>query len=313
MYSRVLPRKTVLQIAPPGRPSDAVSERHFARVRTLEPTSGQAAWTEGADQGWVWRCDILNLSALSREELAKQPPTHPRRVAQANVPNVLMGLEPEEIQQAWRQVQADVVENEGLSAPKPEPYFARAELLTRIGVQEEALRDYLTATALVKHSSRSPVTYARYFLQLHDALQSRTRQPRPPYYGAAWEHYAQGYHCFWRGDLASAVQHFDNAIQLGPDAALFYYYRALTYKRLGKDHLAQGDVVAGVHLEHRLYDPTRAETPDSPQHSPDVHISTQLERVQGPLRLWLEDYRSGIAAFRNRVSNASSTTQEPLP
>jgi tetratricopeptide (TPR) repeat protein len=201
--------------------------------------------------------------------------------AGAEVP-ALIGLQPQAVQDAWRAVEIAIAENQKLDQPLPEPYFARGQIWALVGNHEAALRDYLTAVELAAASGRDLAAYAAYFQTLQQALENVDRVPKPPALGLARHHYARGVHAFWRGDLPAALRHFDNAVQLKPGAPLYWYYRAVTHKRLGSERRARHDALIGAHLEWR-------------DGLPD-QFGTALARLQGDLRQWLERHRLGDPA-----------------
>ena len=296
---------TLLEVLPSALPKAGVPrsmDQTFFPARTLIPKDRDRGWVPGIDRGWIREADVLNVSALSRGLLLarrKETPLEPQE--EQDLP-ALIQRQPETVQRAYRDIQAAVKQNEQLAQPMPDPYLARAQLWALLDNHEAALSDYLKGSSVVVGSKENLVEYARHFLRLVDALRNREEVPRQPFYGDAWGHYAKGYHAYWAGDLERAQQHFDDAIQLGPKSAVFWYYRALTNKRLGNESRAKGDVVMAVGLENELDDPTRIDEILTRGRRTNPVISEQLSRVQGALRIWLEEYRTGVAAFSRQRS-----------
>jgi tetratricopeptide (TPR) repeat protein len=190
----------------------------------------------------------------------------------------LILLQPPQVQQAWREVQAAIRENARQRRPAPEPYFARAEIWSLVNNHDAAMRDYLEAARLSIERGESLETQAGYFNKLYEALDRLDQAPSPAVIGSSKSHYGRGVHAFWRNDLPAALMHFEDAVQLEPADPVNWYYRALTYARLGHARRAQHDVLMAARLEV---------TGD------DRRVAAALARVQGPLRLWLEGFRNG--------------------
>jgi tetratricopeptide (TPR) repeat protein len=100
-------------------------------------------------------------------------------------------------------------------------------------------------------------------------------------------HYANGYHAYWDQRYTVALESFSSAIEDNPYEPLYWYYRALTRKRLSQQANADEDAYAGAFWEHQR---TLAER-GQPIVISLSYISQKLERVQGIDRLWLEAFR----------------------
>jgi len=90
--------------------------------------------------------------------------------------------------------------------------------------------------------------------------------------------YGNGVHAYFAGQYEEAYEFFSSAIQAGTRDPRIYYFRGLTYLKLGRPEEAQQDFVKGAELE----------TADVNQLYP---IGRALQRVQGKHRLMLEQYR----------------------
>jgi len=237
---------------------------------------------------------LLSLSSAALAGAAAPQPIAPPRDAGRAAPSA--GTLPELIRlsgnaalvAAWREVELALQENEKLPRPLPEPLFARAEIWSAVNNYDAALQDYLTAMKLARQSGEDLASYSSYFLKLQELLDKLNRVPKPATLGAgkdyfflAKDHFSAGFHAFWRGDLRAALDRFDSAIQLQPEESLYWYYRALTFKRLGDDRRAVHDVLLAAHLEQQRE--TRY----------GRRLDTALARVQGGLRQWLQGYRLG--------------------
>lgn len=183
------------------------------------------------------------------------------------------------VKTAWLEVQSAIAENANLPRPLPDPYFARAEIWAAANSNEEALRDFVTAFRLSLEFGEDLQSYSRHFSTLAQVLDSYDKVPRPPVPGLASSHYGRGINAYFDGDLASALSHFNDAVQLDPNEPVFRYFRAITYKRLGDDSRARHDALFGADLEERF--------------TYKLSLGSGFTRVQGDLRRWLEGFRNG--------------------
>ena len=90
--------------------------------------------------------------------------------------------------------------------------------------------------------------------------------------------YGSGVHAYFAGDYLKAYDQLTAAINGGSKDPRAFYFRGLTYMNLGRGQDAKQDFQQGAGLE-----------------SSDVNkfynVSKALERVQGPARIELENYR----------------------
>jgi hypothetical protein len=95
--------------------------------------------------------------------------------------------------------------------------------------------------------------------------------------------YGSGVHAFNDGDLAAASDAFTAAIKGGTNDPRAYYFRALTFIRLGREQDAKADFEKGAALE--AVDASNVSL-----------VSRSMERVQGRQRQMLEQYRTIVRA-----------------
>jgi hypothetical protein len=104
--------------------------------------------------------------------------------------------------------------------------------------------------------------------------------------------YGRGVHAYFGGQARAAHQYLTTAIDAGTRDPRAYYFRGLAYQQLGRPTEARADFKSGAELE---------------QH--DVgglfYVDRSLERVQGPSRLLIEQYRAAA-----RVGAAESVLIE---
>jgi hypothetical protein len=96
--------------------------------------------------------------------------------------------------------------------------------------------------------------------------------------------YGSGVHRYFSGDINAALTDFSAAIQAGTDDPRPYYFRALTWMRMGRSAEAYADLKKGSDLESADINST-------------YQVSKALERVQGSLRMQLERYRMQARAL----------------
>jgi tetratricopeptide (TPR) repeat protein len=103
------------------------------------------------------------------------------------------------------------------------------------------------------------------------------------------ELYGNGVHAYNGGDYVEAYNEMTRAIDNGSQDPRVYYYRGLSYLKLGRPQEAQGDFAQGAKLE--MADSDRF-----------YNVSKALERVQGRARQSLERFRAAarLEAFHDR-------------
>jgi len=188
------------------------------------------------------------------------------------------------VRKAWRQVEAAVRDNEALKEPLPDPYLARAEVWAMVGNHEEALADELRALELLQRRKPSLLEQTRYLKRVQDTLARLGKMPRPYYPLDADKLFYLAKSFYFGCQLDEALKELNEAIRLRPEEPLYWYYRALTYKRLGRE--AEADRDARVAASLRRAGKSRKD------------LATELERIQGPLRVWLAEtarWRPGAA------------------
>ena len=90
--------------------------------------------------------------------------------------------------------------------------------------------------------------------------------------------YGNGVHAYFSGDYVRAHQLLTAAIEAGSHDARCYYFRGLSYLRLGRPQEAEGDFQQGAKLESSDLNKTYS-------------VAKSLERIQGAPRSGLERYR----------------------
>lgn len=258
------------------------------RVVTLEEPP-RLGWVRvGAVTPFATRAKELKATAVSLRAISSD-----NRHRQT-LPEIILTQENPAIQQAWREVAVAISENDTLpeSERLPEPYFARAEIWASVNNYSDSLQDYLTGIKYARKSNRDLLSYSTYFDKLYDVAERFQAVPVPATgsqsepSSAAREHYSHGNSKFFTGDLREAVDRFDSAVQLAPDQPLYWYFRALTYRRLGDNQRAQYDALMGAYFE-REFAPWGRRS-----------LDRALTRVQGGMRTWLESYRLGSPTNR---------------
>ncbi len=201
----------------------------------------------------------------------------------------LIRRQPQVVHDAWRQIAAAVIENQGLARPRPEPLFARAELWMMVGNYDAALRDLLVAMRIASDTGAAPRVYDAVFNRLREVLERYDTTPVPPEDGEPSRHFGHGMHSFWKGHYVESQKAFSNAISLAPGNPLYWYMRAVTHRRLGNDEAAHHDALLGASAERKAC---------LRRDSASLDINRELRRLQGNDRIWLETQRRGDPSRR---------------
>lgn len=192
----------------------------------------------------------------------------------------LIQLQSRAVQSAWAEIDNILRENRKLERQTAEPYLARAELWVVAGSHEDALRDYLTATDLLTKNQSNPAEQAGHLTRLRTALDQLLQQLRPHFPNAARDEFHSGTNAFQANRMADAAWSFEEACRLDSSVAMYHIYRALAYKRLGRDQDAEREVATAASLMR---------TPGSNVNGELRDLNSRLEFVQGPLRNWLNE------------------------
>ncbi|MCS7304084.1 MAG: hypothetical protein NZ602_03115 [Thermoguttaceae bacterium] len=115
--------------------------------------------------------------------------------------------------------------------------------------------------------------------------------PTPGQEGIISQLYGNGVHAYFAGKYEEAYEFFNSAIQAGTKDPRVYYFRGLTYLKLGRPEEAEQDFIKGAELE----------TADVNQLYP---VGRALQRVQGNHRLKLEQYReeARLASWKRQLA-----------
>ena len=95
--------------------------------------------------------------------------------------------------------------------------------------------------------------------------------------------YVRGLRSYWDGNMTEALGAFDAAAAAEPDNALYQYYRALSFYNLRGEAAAADWLAQAVEMERQ---------------TPIKNWGRSLERVQGRVRLWVEQARTSAALGR---------------
>ncbi len=92
------------------------------------------------------------------------------------------------------------------------------------------------------------------------------------------EMYGQGVHAYFAGKYDQAHELFSKAIEQGSQDPRCYYFRGFTFAKLGRPDEAEADFKSGGEFE-------------SKGAAVQINVGQALQRVQGPIRLQLEEHR----------------------
>ncbi len=180
---------------------------------------------------------------------------------------------------------------------RPNPPKTASELLVRRGylllsvhARARAYSDFrLAASTYVDFAASNEEVRDRTLTVLHMLKRGRKTLRFTPSHndGGFNEYYGEGYHSFWRGEYARALEYFDLALELEPYEPTCHYYQALTH-RCRADHKAAEDAMHNAAFWE--FQALRASYGHPPSPTPS-RVNQALERVQGCTRLWLESFR----------------------
>lgn len=213
-----------------------------------------------------------------------------------------------EIVALWKRVQKRIHENAASGNFEPAPYILRGRLWSAVYNRDKALQDYTVASRVAIQSAKNDLEAVASLKKLKTLFArikpiSPVPLPVPLSHQLTSETYATGYHAYWEGDFGRALEAFNVAIEVNPHEPIHWYYRALTWKRRNEQERAEQDAHAGAFWEHQSALAKR----DGGAIFSLSYIGSQLERVQGSERLWLEAFR------RSAKPRPSSLSIPPLP
>ena len=258
------------------------------RVITLEETPRKGWVPAGFVAPFDTRVKELEAVAILLRQIK------PGNEKKLTLPELILIQDKPVVKEAWTIVADAIAENELLPENErlPEPYFARAEIWASVKNYSDSLQDYLTALQYARRAKRDLLSFSNYFDKLYHVAGKLREVPLPPSGGepdllqSARRHFGHGCGQFHAGYLENALDGFVNAVQLAPDQPLYWYFRALTHRRLGDNQRALHDVLMGAHFE-RIYE-VRHRTA----------VDRTLVNVQGESRIWLETFRRGSPSQR---------------
>lgn len=139
----------VLQILPVSTVIVADRECEFGSPPRMH-IHAQTVSPARAVNGWIVKQNLLHFESLMQRK-AKDIPA-------------LISIQKAKVQEAWRDVQKAIEDNEKLPEKEQvaEPYLARAEIYSLVGCRDEALRDYSKAVTLVMKPGQGPEVYGPY-------------------------------------------------------------------------------------------------------------------------------------------------------
>ena len=247
---------------------------------------------------------VMVSPAMSFQERTKKPGKveQPEVTARSVMPSGIR-RHSEAFRLAWRQLSETIQKNGKLKRPLAEPYLARARLLSIAGDQESALQDYLDAIRAARSSGATVVDQARYLAVLHRAMEQRANAPEPLYTADAYQQYRAGRALFAQRRYSRALIRLDSAVKGDPKTALYLYYRGLTLKIMGREQDATHDIRRAVSLDvSRLVGDGVLVDRDEIR----TFRARTFERIQGPLRTWLDGHFDGLLLAPRKSANSDS-------
>ena len=187
------------------------------------------------------------------------------------------------------------VDNNRGNADKPNPgiYFIRGKVAACCFSYNDAISDYLEGFECIRRDNTQNVadyvvffddvrkTLKKYSERIKDEPKVQDSVEKNDSALAAQASFHYGYSAFWEGQYGEAVILFTDAINRNNQAPIYWYYRALAWKRLGENDKANLDAYKGTRVEREVF-------------GKRTHVvGFLLQRVQGEDRKWLEYKRIG--------------------
>lgn len=132
--------------------------------------------------------------------------------------------------------------------------------------QDSSVVQKVDAEQIIEQSQRTAE------VTLEEKLAKSTPSADPT---AASKAFYIGVEHYWSGRHTQAAEAFEKAVSLHRINAVYHYFLALTYRQLG-DNRAEASLETAVTLERKF---------------PPQNLGTTMERVQGPVRNWMENAR----------------------
>ena len=260
------------------------------RFRQIQISRGNGS------SGWVKTRDLVAVAdafiaqkakSVVGDQLAKNSETN----RDIGVPLLIQFSNHPNITQIYEEAFSAYSENQKLPDEEkiPEPYFARAEIWHLVGNYPDAVVDLVDGVKYARARGRNPKLIEEYHNKMAMVLEKIKTMPRPmgepasEFHAAAVSSYGKGLHSLKAKRLSAARYHFNDAIRLDPDVPVYWYLRAVTNHRDGRELEARHDAVMGNFFER-----------DVPFWK-GRRIAKALTGIQGPDRAWLESYRDGTA------------------
>jgi tetratricopeptide (TPR) repeat protein len=265
----------------------ADSSGQYRRVKTV---------LAGGNDGWVKIRNLVPaadafIERKARALIGNQGVAAPAAGREHGVPLLIQFSDLPDIVQIYKEAATAYSENQKLPKENriPEPYIARAEIWNLVGNYPDAVIDFVDGVHCARKQGRDPGVIEKYHNKIAMVLGKIKAMPQPivPPLGkfnlAAVDSFGKGLHSLKAKQFSAARHHFNDAIRLDPDVPVYWYLRAVTNHRDGKELQARHDAVMGNLFER-----------DLPSWK-GRRIATALHGIQGLDRAWLESFRDGTA------------------
>jgi hypothetical protein len=197
----------------------------------------------------------------------------------------------------------------------PEPYFARAEAYLKQGDYARAMTDYfdgLKRTQTKQPAGYQYIPYEKYFDKIKESIEKTLYQPVSVTtlgrneLDTAGRHFSSGYTAFWNYKYDEALREFDDSIAIVWRSPIYWYYRGLTYWKLGDKEKAAFNLIMGSIMEKNSLEAQKVKAEKNTAERKGTgsvfwddkyllqsEVSEYLRRFQGNDRVFLEQIRWG--------------------
>lgn len=169
------------------------------------------------------------------------------------------------------------------------------------GAATQTLLQDDTSTSMSSPSSDSSLSASRTTPHDEPEAMGGEHKPSPDQrVDQASRAFETGLHHFWRNDLATAIRSFETASRYESEEPTYRYFLALARYLGDRRSKAEQDLAAAVLLEREF---------------PAPDLGQQLQRIQGPHRIWLENARrhAQVGPYRPRSRRERKLSAKTRP
>ncbi len=181
---------------------------------------------------------------------------------------------------------ADELIKSGNKKDKAQGHMIKGQAMSKLGQRTEGLKEFAEGLKILLPETSSKELAV--LLKEHPAFQHPSPSNKPSPF-LAEQHFGKGLHLYWAKKYDKAEEEFTTAVGYFNKDARYWYF-------LGLARLAQKGVLKRDHAIFAFEEGARLEAANSP--SP-ADVNASLERIQGPLRHRINEYRQKVLTTTN--------------